>query len=87
MDPSLWSDSEIRMEGYNLGCGDYPDWKKGAIFGLAGGIISTICICVPLLMATAKTKEQGGSPLLFSAGVFVFCFFVFGAYGAFRPPK
>lgn len=76
------------LKDYNLDFDDYPNWKKGIAMGLAGGFISTICIGLPLLLATAKTSSQKFlSNLLFCAGIFLFCFFIFGAYGAFKPPS
>ena len=74
------------LKDYNLDFADYPNWKRGFVMGLVGGIISAICIGAPILLATAKMKSQGtSSNLFFCAGIFLFCFFIFGAYGAFRP--
>ncbi len=73
------------LDDYNLDFDDYPNWKRGFVFGFVGALASTLCICIPLFFASARIK--GDSPAIFAFGVFIFSFIVFGAYGAFRPPK
>jgi len=76
------------LKDYNLNFDNYPNWKQGLIYGLSGGIISAICIDLPLLIVIARMKSQTlSSNYLFCAGVFLFYFFIFGSYGAFKPPK
>lgn len=83
------NDEERNDEDYELPTGiilpedtfsDYPDWKKGIIFGIIGGIVGA------LLFWMLLTSKASG-PLYTSIVGFITGFIIFGAIAAFRPQK
>jgi len=83
------TDKEKRDEDYELPTGiilpedtspDYPDWKKGIIFGIIGGLIGAL-----LFWLLLTSKAMG--PVYAAAAGFITGFIILGAIAAFRPQK
>ena len=62
---------------------DYPDWKKGFLTGIMGGMFGAFAVW---LLWLAKIIKAENGILVMICG-FVFFFLVAGSIAAFRPPK
>jgi predicted cobalt transporter CbtA len=81
------------LDDYNLRVSDYPNWKKGIIWGLIGGFIFSAVIFIPLfLMSNSPNVKSSAAEInreIFTAGAgaFLIAFISCGLLAAFRPPK
>ena len=72
---------------------DYPNWKRGIIWGIATGIIFAIIPwIIPDAILSAKILKADKLPYWFndfgaSVGIFIVVFLIVGVVGAFRPQK
>ncbi len=84
------ADKEKHDDDYELPAGiilpedtspDYPNWKKGGIFGIVGGIVGAL-----LFWMLLTNKAIGSTGVTVTVG-FITGFIVLGAIAAFRPQK
>jgi hypothetical protein len=75
----------MKNDEHNFDFDDYPNWKKGFVWGIIGAFLSTLVFSTPLILTKLKTNNSLLAETPFISGIFICSFLLFGALGAFRP--
>lgn len=64
---------------------DYPNWKKGSLYGIFGGMFGAFILWMIGFIQSLATKKEMSSAFFIVGGIV--CFILITMVVAFRPPK